>query len=367
VNLPAKNIFIENPKKGQGKPMLPRDFWNLVGRAGRMSKEFAGNVYCVHGTKWESEPLKGSRLDSITSAFREAVTQRAPELARISTTPPPSSESETWAEQAAARIYRQFTLNGKKITDSDFVDEANTVSLREVDSAMLSVRKSQRLPTFIYEQNLYFHPVRLEEIAQRFRASGPVTWIPLNPRARNSYDRLNRCFALLEEVFFRTGTQTHKYDAYIAIQWMQGKSLKELIQDKIKWQEIGTDPDAVNDAIRELFDEIENRLRYKYVKYMRVYSEILRAVLIEVNQKDDADRIPPIHLYLEYGASSVTLINFMALGLSRTSAILLQRARGVGDELSPAACQHVIESVDLASASLPAICATEITRLRRRN
>src|SRR5882762_4540198 len=45
VNLPAKNIFLENPKKGRGKPMLPGDFWNLVGRAGRMSKEFTGNVY----------------------------------------------------------------------------------------------------------------------------------------------------------------------------------------------------------------------------------------------------------------------------------------------------------------------------------
>lgn len=367
MNLPAKNIFIENPKKGLGRPMLPSDFWNLVGRAGRMSKEFAGNVYCVHGTKWESEPLKVSRLDSITSAFRVAVTQRATELARVATTPPPSSESETWAEQAAARIYRQFTMNGKNITDSEFVDKANIASLHEVDTAMLSVRKSQRLPALIYEQNLYFHPARLEELAQRFRSDGPVTWIPLNPRSRNSYAQLNRCFALLEEVFLRTGTETHKYDAFMAIQWMQGKSLKELIQDKIKWQEIGGDSDAINDAIRELFGEIENRLRYKYVKYMRVFAEVLRAVLIEAKQVDYADRIPPIHLYLEYGASSLTLINFIALGLSRTSAILLQRARNVGDELSSMACQQVIETIDLASAALPAICATEITRLRRRN
>ena len=51
VNLPAKNIFLENPKTGQGEAgrIQPGDFWNLVGRAGRLNHEFSGNVFCVYG------------------------------------------------------------------------------------------------------------------------------------------------------------------------------------------------------------------------------------------------------------------------------------------------------------------------------
>ena len=55
MNLPAKNIFVEDPKKGKGSPMKKGDFWNLVGRAGRLSKEFEGSVFCIFGKKWDQD------------------------------------------------------------------------------------------------------------------------------------------------------------------------------------------------------------------------------------------------------------------------------------------------------------------------
>src|SRR4030095_7169206 len=42
VNLPAKNIFMLKPTRGQGKPLESADFWNLAGRAGRLRREFQG-------------------------------------------------------------------------------------------------------------------------------------------------------------------------------------------------------------------------------------------------------------------------------------------------------------------------------------
>ena len=46
VNLPAKNIFILNNAIGLSK-FSDIDFWNLAGRAGRLSKELSGNIICV--------------------------------------------------------------------------------------------------------------------------------------------------------------------------------------------------------------------------------------------------------------------------------------------------------------------------------
>ena len=145
---------------------------------------------------------------------------------------------------------------------------------------------------------------------------------------------------------------------------MQGLSLKELIENKISWNKAGGDVERINDLIRELFDEVENRLRFKYVKYMKIYADVLSAVLVEQNRASDLASVPPIHLFLEYGAASLTLINFIALGLSRTSAILLRSMRGLGENLSIAQCQQLIDTISVDSANLPAICASEIRRLR---
>ncbi len=47
VNLSCKNIFVREPKKGQNTSMSGADLFNLLGRAGRLGKEFSGNIYYV--------------------------------------------------------------------------------------------------------------------------------------------------------------------------------------------------------------------------------------------------------------------------------------------------------------------------------
>ncbi|VXB56723.1 conserved hypothetical protein [Arthrobacter sp. 9V] len=56
VNLPAKNIFIMSDKHGFRK-FSPIDFENLVGRAGRLTYDFSGNVVCIRDDekRWDSD------------------------------------------------------------------------------------------------------------------------------------------------------------------------------------------------------------------------------------------------------------------------------------------------------------------------
>ena len=349
MNLPAKNIFVEDPKKGRGRPMSTGDFWNLVGRAGRMAKEFNGNVYCVHGKDWATKPLEGHRLDTITSAFASALNEKVQTLAEVAVLPPNASESDlAWAEQAFARLFSNFTRTGESAANSQFATPANQDALKSIDAAIAQFQKRKSLPDQLYIDNIYIHPARLEDLADQFRSSGSATkWIPPNPNAKGSYEGLLPAFQLLETVFFRTGFKTYKYDTFLALQWMQGLSLKELINNKVSWNDAGGDIDRVNELIRELFDEVENRLRFKYVKYMKIYADVLSAVLVQQHRDADLESIPPIHLFLEYGAASVTLINLIALGLSRTSAILLRTMRGLSDNLSLVQCQNLIETIDL--------------------
>jgi hypothetical protein len=74
VNLPAQNIFILNNQIGN-RNLQSIDFWNLAGRAGRLTKELCGNVICVRWTnkdgRWNTtesiEIIKNKKLESIST------------------------------------------------------------------------------------------------------------------------------------------------------------------------------------------------------------------------------------------------------------------------------------------------------------
>jgi hypothetical protein len=88
-------------------------------------------------------------------------------------------------------------------------------------------------------------------------------------------------------------------------------------------------------------------------------------VLVDRRLVDEAEKLLPIHLFLEYGAASKTLINLMATGLSRTSALLFNAALRLRDDLTTSECQGYLDRVNIDRTELPALCKAEIKRLRR--
>jgi hypothetical protein len=58
--------------------------------------------------------------------------------------------------------------------------------------------------------------------------------------------------------------------------------------------------------------------------------------------------------------------SYQAVYLVPTSAILLKHTRGLSDQMSTKDCQEVVETADVTVAEMPAICKSEILRLRRR-
>jgi len=368
INLPAKNIFVENPKSGRGKVMEPGDFWNLVGRAGRLTHEYTGNVFKVYTKEWESEPDVGDRLVPIDSAFEVAIHQNTPALAFFCREIPRSSESEErWAEQAIASLYAGFISSGEHLSER-FQEGPNRDAALKVDSFCEEFRAKQSLEDEYFQKNFYVHPQRLENLASFFREQSNIrSWMPLVPWNSDAYQRLVRIFKVIEDFFIQEGTQRHKYFALLALLWMRGAPLRELVKDRLDRQNASNDDDKANAEIRELFTDIEERIRYIYVKYTGIYNSILGAVLKEQQSEGLVTSLVPIHLFLEFGASTQTLINFMALGLSRSSAIRLQEAVRFRDDMDIRACRQYLDAINLAYSSLPEVCKAEISRVSRRS
>jgi DEAD/DEAH box helicase len=363
MNLPAKNIFIEAPKKGRGSAMGRGDFWNLVGRAGRLAKEFHGNVFCIFGKEWDPD-VTNAGLVEIESAFEVAIKERTSELLQVVKEPPKSSESRelAWAEQTYARIYADYISSGTKLVAR--ADQNTKDQFDQIDVLSSQFRKT--LPDDVFLTNYYVHPVRLEHLAEFFRNQPDLTvWMPIYPWTRNSYYRLLEIFRAIEEMLIHSENESYKYHAFLANEWMKGSSLRELVSNKIEFGKVGKDPAKINAAIRELFDDLENQLRYKYVKYSRIYHDVLRSILLERGLEKEAESLLPLHLFLEYGAANQTLIALMSVGLSRTSALLFKSYLSLRDDLNPSQCQGFLERVNISRSNLPEICKSEINRLRR--
>jgi len=113
---------------------------------------------------------------------------------------------------------------------------------------------------------------------------------------------------------------------------------------------------AVNEEIRELFGEIEEDIRYRYVKYTSIYLQVLSLILKEKGETERAEKLLPLHTFLEVGASDRALIELMCLGLSRTSAILLKNTVSLHSDMTLQQCKRCLEALNLTRIAIPAIC-----------
>ncbi|MGB9027356.1 MAG: DEAD/DEAH box helicase, partial [Rhodomicrobium sp.] len=80
VNLPAQNLFLHNPERGKGQPISSNDFWNLAGRAGRLGKEFSGNIFLIDYGTWPSDPMAGPKEKEVIPSIEEHIVRRTDEL-----------------------------------------------------------------------------------------------------------------------------------------------------------------------------------------------------------------------------------------------------------------------------------------------
>ena len=71
VNMPTQNLFILDNKKHRSE-LKSIDFWNLAGRAGRMSRELQGNVFCIKHNEcdWKGSAFfKSKKVELIPTVY----------------------------------------------------------------------------------------------------------------------------------------------------------------------------------------------------------------------------------------------------------------------------------------------------------
>lgn len=339
INLPAKNVFVMKPTKGRsdgiGVPISSTEFWNLVGRAGRLTKDFEGNIFLINIDQWQENPFSGPKRQTIYPSFRAHLCDRTSELLDFISNKDHGSgvQQNAGFENSFMKLfndYRSGKLSKTLEQHQNFISSEMSV---QITALMNEISSGIDVPSEITESNPNISVYRQQEmfnyILSKMESDGPDVLIPPHPLqgSRDVYTMYLRLFKRIHNCFEKKATsdKSHTYFASLALSWMRGKSYAELLNKRIqqKQKTLKRGHPDVNTEARALFREVENDLRFRYVKYTRCYIELLKHALNEKGLNALIDRIPPIYLFLELGASSMTMMSLIGLGISRTGAAIV--------------------------------------------
>lgn len=367
VNLPARNIFMHNPHTGEERPIGPVDFWNLAGRAGRLGKDFQGNVFLVDYNNWESKPLAGPKDESIRPSLERTLVDTPAELVDyIGDAKRPSGENPQ-LEAAFSKLLRdhrrgtlQQTLGrmeGLAADTTQMVEQALKVADAAITLKDSALAESPQISGF-RQQELYDYMVA------KISKKGPDYLIPIHPSAtfNEVLDKLRPVFARVHKYLELKSNRSHIYWAGLALRWMRGEALPLIIDNAIKYYKKQGQNRADRTVIREVLTDIERDLRFRYVNLLSCYCAVLKQALIDTGHPNHVQKIPALALYLELGAASQTMIQFIGLGLSRHTSSRLAELT-INRDMDQRGARRFLAGINPQTSGLSTYVASELRRV----
>lgn len=338
VNLPARNIFLYRPTRGTDTPLDADGFWNLAGRAGRMSKDIQGNVFLVDYVDWESQPVQETAVVDVEPALKRALTESRAELIAYATSPKQQSgqEETDFVESVFTRLCIDHAAGRLDATVEKILGN-EAIHAEDMKVAVQVAMAPVILPYEVIKKSRLVSPVRQQALFEYFLSKIDRNeiddLIPLHPLTdfNEGRVRLMKIFYRIDRHIRARKSHSAKYYSGLAMRWMRGDSLKNLIDAAVafKVEKKNKDPEKINygTIIRNLMTEVETELRFQYVRYTTCYLEVLRYAF-NVRCIDRAEEMPNLPLHLELGAASATMISCLELGMSRIAAQEASEAMG---------------------------------------
>lgn len=365
VNTSCKNLFVRGPQRGQKRKMDAIDFWNLAGRAGRWGKEFEGNIFCIDTDKtdlWlDGSPPSSKERYIIKRAIDQALDKKNEiEDGLLSEQPKDWGSRSAETESSINYLYDRYLSNNFSFDSSftaskNWLDRLGTLienSLNDIDVLPQTIRGNPGI-----------NPKYMQSLLDYFRERGkkPEEYIPPEPHSSDAAE-------LLALVFIRTnsylgsglGPNRRAFGLAILVNnWMRGYPLRRIIDSLIKYYKVKDQTRKTPKIIRDTLNDVENIARFLAPKYLTCYNAVLSQYLHEIGRSDLLEELQDFSLYLEFGASTITHISAMSLGLSRSSSIAIAEYL-IGDKLTKEEILSNLREMDIYSLDLPKVIQKEL-------
>ncbi len=347
VNLPARNVFIDTPTRGNKGDLLEEaSLWNFAGRAGRLGEEVVGNVFLVNYEKWEHKLLTERKPFHLKVAFKDTLDEDFDgviDLLDTASEPQPDEERKRPEERttAAAGLVLFRAAQGSLESLLGRPNLSLTLEQREQLSASAArALANLGLPESVLTSSWMVDPVALGSLLKRLREGvrkkdfGKL--MPVNPSS-DSYEVYNSIFRRLYKHLGRAklaGDENKGMRGYVshvtvtALKWMRGEPLTQLVNEAVRFKltaakqskKKAPEQVVVDAAIRDMFVTIEQTIRFKLVQWAKAYVDLLKFVLVEEGYSERVTQVYDFSLALELGVSTSTGRSLVEFGLSRITA-----------------------------------------------
>lgn len=342
VNLPAKNIFILSNSIGLSK-FKDIDFWNLAGRAGRLTKELSGNIICTKVTTKQSnwgnietdleivrnkiiEPINPLVIKGQKNFYKNV--GNALKGKNFTKKKPTASEIEIWNHYANIAFVHE-------LNDEPSVLKTNYVK-KNVDGTKVlnKLKKNNKVPTRILSTSSMIKAKYQNDI-----------WNKIDSKFNKLPDEINyeTCLSVLDNFYEMYNWEEEeskgrsplikyrsklKYYARLMKDWMNSTPLNLMITNVIEYYKeqgvfydqpdsylfTGKEKDVINMIINELMRDIETNLRFKIKNYFSNYHLLLD------EKYGTTDAGANWGDFLEYGTTNRKIIELQNVGLPRYMA-----------------------------------------------
>ena len=376
INLPAKNLFLLDPTKGGEWPSRDADaisgpeFWNLAGRAGRLTREFEGNVFIINQDTWRSNPFEQSRRQPVRAALDEHIKDKKSALLEFMANTEHGSGNEQGMESTFVRLFNESRRGTLDATLSRIYADDKT-AVEEVKRAVEAAVGVVKVPAAVTERHITVSVYRQQEmydyLLENISKKGVTAYIPPHPLSgwNSAYPNMLRLLKRVHNQFqhLPKADKSHTYFAGLALRWMRGDSLPELITSAFNHKRKSQKKEpSIATVIRGVMSDIETDLRFRYVKFLGCYIDILRLALKDTGNDGYVASIPSIPLYLELGASSRTMVSLISMGLSRTTAGIIA-GKAVDPGMNQYEAENWLLSQNLEGLGISGICIREVEKL----
>lgn len=342
INLPARNVFIDTPTRGNRKePLDEAALWNFAGRAGRLGEEVVGNVFLVDYDNWDSQPLTAHKPFALKIAFREALVEEFASIVAVldramgANQPSEVEPSDRSIAAAGLALFRQSQHKLEPFLARPALGLSVDHQAHLVDVSRRALAHLD-LPESVLQANWSIDPLALSRLLVRLREKirdeDFDDLIPLSPA--------EDCYNVYAAIFFRMyrelggatlagpdGKRLRGFVSHVtvvALKWMRGAPIAQLVSEHVSFgarsKSSRDSQKATDTAIRGVFELIEQTIRFKLVQWGKAYVDLLKYALEKEGRPELIRNVYDFSLALELGVSSATGRSLVELGLSRISA-----------------------------------------------
>ncbi|KAF7775000.1 hypothetical protein PCIT_a1079 [Pseudoalteromonas citrea] len=346
VNMPIKNIFIicedkirytDDKEKNKVKSL---SFWNLAGRAGRYRSELCGNVFCLNSeTKsWDNNlSIFRDKSVNLESTIEKNIKKKAT-VKQLEDFLKNKDADDLKVEEVIKHLANIICIETLKFPEE--YNKSNTLNLfikanllQIIKLAKKRAKEIKHLPMELLNSYRTLSLNLHDDVFQVVKFHQDDSVLP-----PFGYDKCHEVLETFHELYNWgerekiTISQLGYYNNLI-YRWVSGNSINSIIRSTINYYEkerkslyiykgnelltpiFDGSVEHVNHIIEVVFDDIENKLRFKLERYFNHYHKALTSVLGE--EKAGVNWA----VFLEYGTQYPLVIEMQNLGLSRFTAL----------------------------------------------